>query len=155
MIDANVLPAVFDVKNSEHPKFRPVLEWVSGKGFMVYGGTKYINELKRLAKFLGLIAELNRQGRTIQVPAEVVDPIAADLKKRFPEKGFNDEHVAALVIASGCQVVCTSDKRSIKYLKDAKMFASQGARCPKLFTGHSKNAQLCCPKRLVGQCRHR
>ena len=56
-------------------------------------------------------------GRLVRIPDDAVDALAAELKKRVPQKEFNDEHIVALVALSKCCVVCTDDKRAIQFLK--------------------------------------
>src|SRR6266851_6753084 len=95
VIDTNCLAMVFGEKAKHHYRFRPIFEWVSnGKGRMIYGGTKYNTELGKTRKFLGIVGELSKQRRTIQLPDVTVDTIAAALKQQFPDPLFDDEHLA-------------------------------------------------------------
>lgn len=154
VIDTCCLSAVFDGQSRDHAKFVPVLEWVSGKGRMIYGGTKYNEELKKARKFLPYITELSKQRKAIQMPSEGVDRIAAELKRKAPEPKFDDEHLVALVIASRCRVICTNDKKAAAYLKRADLFADYaGVDRPKIFNGHRSHGNLCCDSNIVGACR--
>jgi hypothetical protein len=145
---------VFDGKNKKHSKFIPVLNWINGKGRMVYGGTKYNDELGKAAKYLPYVVELSKRRRTVQIPNATVDPIAADLKAQCPEPEFDDEHIVALVIASRCCVVCTDDSVAIDYLKRSDLFNPyDGVSRPKIYRGHKSHKTLCCDDHLVGACR--
>ena|ERR1035438_8339861 len=154
VIDSCCLTRVFNGRNSEHKPFAPVLEWVRTSGRMIYGGSKYIKELRELTEIFGLVTELRRSRRAIQIPDAVVDSIALDLKERFPEKVFNDEHIVALVIASRCCVVCTHDKAAMAYLKRKDVFHPyQGLSRPKIYSGLKNNHKLCCAKHVVEICK--
>jgi hypothetical protein len=141
---------VFEGANTQHHKYAPVLNWVlKGKGRMIYGGTKYNAELAKMpGRIFGIVAELSKARRTIQLPNETVDAIAAQLKIRFIDPDFNDEHIVALVNASRCCVVCTNDNGAITYLKQADVAPSR----PKIYRGHKSHKKLCCDKNLVQIC---
>jgi hypothetical protein len=133
--------------------FTPIKAWIyEGNGYMIYGGTKYNREL-RDGGMLGLVKELSTLRKTVQIANATVDPIAADLKRRFPEPKFNDEHIVALVMASRCCVVCSNDQTAIAYLKRADVFAGSGVKRPKIFRGHKKHVKMCCDEHIVGACR--
>jgi hypothetical protein len=153
VIDTNCLAAVFEEKAKNHRGFVPVFDWIrTGRGRMIYGGTKYNIELGRITKILGIVGELSRQRRTIKLPNTTVDPIAVGLKEQFPDPNFNDEHIAALVIASRCCVVCTNDNAAISYLKRTDLFPA-GINRPKIYRGHKNHKDLCCDKHIVAICR--
>jgi hypothetical protein len=152
VIDACCLSMVFDGGNKKHSKFVPVLNWINGKGRMVYGGSKYATELKNAPKFLPYVVELSKRRHTVQIPDATVDLIAADLKRRCPDPKFNDEHIVALVIASRCCVVCTDDNVAISYLKRPELFAGQGVSRPSIYRGHKNHKKLCCDKHVIGLC---
>lgn len=84
-----------------------------------------------------------------------MDPIAVELKKKFPDPEFDDEHIAALVIASRCGVVCTVDKLAITYLRCAEVFSGRDVGRPSIYSGHKDHKKLCCDRNLVGICRKR
>ncbi len=61
IIDTNAFAPVFDRTSQNHAEFKPVLDWiVSGKGKIVYGGTKYKLELGKAYKYLKLFAEFKK-----------------------------------------------------------------------------------------------
>lgn len=121
---------------------------------MIYGGTKYNTQLSRAKRVLGIVSELSKKRRTIQIPAATVDPIAAALKEKFPESAFDDEHLVALLIASRCGVVCTNDNPAISYLKRPDLFSDYpGVQRPKIYRGHKSHIKLCCDRYVVEICR--
>jgi len=152
VIDTCCLALVFDGNSKKHSNFVPVLDWINGKGCMIYGGTKYNTELGRAAKFLPYVVELARKRRAIQIPNAEVDPIAAAVKEKIADPQFNDEHLVALVIASRCCVVCTNDNVAIAYLKRPDLFP-QGVVRPKIYRGHKSHKKLCCDQHVMGICR--
>jgi len=152
VIDANCFGLVFA---KEKNGFAPVKAWIyEGDGRMIYGGTKYNRELVD-GGMLSLVKELATLRKTVHISNASVDAIAAELKTKFPEAKFNDEHIAALVIASRCRVVCSNDQKAIAYLKSVDVFANYpGVKRPKIFRGHSDHATMCCNKHIVAVCRN-
>ena len=155
VIDTCCLTMVFDGNNQLHSGFQSVLRWITGKGCMIYGGTKYNEELRRLTKILPLVVELAKQRKAIQIENPSVDAIAAQLKRKYPEDEFNDEHIVALVIASRCRVVCTNDNAAISYLRRPDVFAGSGASRPSIYRGLRVHQRLCCDRNIVAVCQHR
>jgi hypothetical protein len=153
VIDACCLAMVFDGNNREHSNFIPVLKWINGTGRMIYGGTTYNDELGKASRFLPYVAELSRKRHTVRIPNATVDSIEAALKTQCPDPKFNDAHIVALVIASGCCVVCTKDNDAISYLKRADLFAASGVSRPSIYKGHKTHKKLCCDKHVVEICR--
>jgi hypothetical protein len=71
VIDTCCFGLVFDGDITDHCKFVPVLNWITtGKGRMIYGGTKYNTELGRTTKILTIVHELSKARRAIQSPTE-------------------------------------------------------------------------------------
>ncbi|HEV2521519.1 MAG TPA: hypothetical protein VGT24_03985 [Candidatus Acidoferrales bacterium] len=154
MIDICCLGMVFDGRNKKHPQFTPVLEWINAGGYMIYGGTKYNEELRRIPKYLPYIAELSKKRRTIRIESDVVDRIATNLKEKIADPDFDDEHLVALVIASRCCVVCTDDNGAISFLRRSDLFKGYiGANRPKIYRGRKSHGRLCCSEHVVGICR--
>lgn len=148
VIDANMFCLVF----GKDKRFQPIREWINGRGRMIYGGTKYNKELEK-GGMLRLIKELETGRKTVHIPNETVDTIAAALKAKFPESAFNDEHIVALVIASRCRVVCTDDKTAMAYLRCPDVFADYAVGRPTIFRGHKTHLKMCCEKNIVPACR--
>src|ERR1022692_3881693 len=122
VIDENVIGKVFDRRNVQHARFKPVKDWVTtGAGSVIYGGTKYLKELGD-GRYLGLFTELLRMRRAIKVDKQAVDDRARALKVEVPDREFDDEHIVALVGISRCCVVCTDDKNAIPYLRRRDLY---------------------------------
>jgi hypothetical protein len=154
VIDSDCLSRVFIGRNSEHKPFEPVWKWINSSGCMIYGGTKYNEQLRLLTEVLGLVVELAKQKKVVQLPTTLVDGIARELKERFPESQFDDEHIVALVIASRCRVVCTYDKGAMKYLRRKEIYGPyQGVNRPSIYSGSRGHDKLCCDKHIVAICR--
>jgi len=94
IIDTNVFGLVFNKQNKEHKGFAPMHAWLhSGRGKLVYGGSKYAEEL-RGSLFKRSILELSRMGKTVVVSTREVDEYARQLKVKVPNKKFDDPHLA-------------------------------------------------------------
>jgi len=150
VIDANCFALVFSKTANG---FTPVRVWIyKGRGRMIYGGTKYNQELAA-AGMLPLLKELSTSRRAAHISNVTVDTIAAELKLKFPARKFNDEHIVALVIASRCRVVCTHDRTAIDYLKRPDVFAGYaGVKRPKIFRGYKNHFSMCCDRNIVQAC---
>ena len=110
VIDADVFSSLANARASMHSEFRPLFEWVSfGKGKVVYGGTKYAEELAKNGKFRGWLFELEKKKKTVFIEKERIDYTSAYLTKNASGP-YNDYHIAAIVIVSGCKLVCSLDK---------------------------------------------
>lgn len=153
VIDMNAVPVVFDESNQEHSNFRPVLRWIRDKeGKIVYGGTTYEQELKRLPRFLRLITQFDKAGKVVKVGRAAVDAVEEELKNLSVCRGFNDCHIVAIVIASGCKLVCSVDRASYRFLRDTRLYP-RNARRPSIFSGHRRNAALLCDRNIASICR--
>lgn len=113
VIDSNVIPCVFNSQASDHQEFRPVFAWIrQGRGKIVYGGTRYKKELSELRNYLGILAELKRKSKVViidEVNNISVDSVEDYLSQRIVRSDFNDHHIVAILIISGCKLVCSND----------------------------------------------
>ena len=86
IVDTNCLASVFECKSENHPQFAPVLEWIiSGKGKLIYGGSKYIGELSKARKYLKIINLLKNKGKAICVEKERVDKEQERIEKEITD----------------------------------------------------------------------
>ena len=69
----------------------------------------------------------------------------------IPQDDFNDPHIAAIIIESGCRLVCTNDLESIPFIK-RREFYSGGKKIPLFYTS-KRNAKLLSDQYIVGICR--
>ncbi|MDY0129370.1 MAG: hypothetical protein RBR63_04180 [Methanosarcina vacuolata] len=152
IIDINVLSSVFSSKAQDHSEFEPIFNWIlSGKGKIVYGGTQYHDELVKNGKYIGLFTILGNKGKVKTVPRDKVDKIQAKLEKDFPDPKFNDRHLASIVIASKCNLICTNDKESYPFLKNPLMYP-KGVSKPKIYRS-IRNVDLIDDHNIVEFCK--
>lgn len=152
VIDACTFAPVFDSACQDHAEFRPVLEWiVSGKGKVIYGGSRYKSELSKAHKYIRFFTQLERAGKLVRIDDAKVDAFEESLSKQFKDPHFNDSHIVAIVIVSRCLVVCTNDRRAIPFLKLSKLYPKD-IRPPRIY-GSSKNRVLLTDKYIADICR--
>lgn len=148
VVDANALPSVFDVDCRNHDDFEPVLEWIlEGRGFIVYGGSKYKEELRRANKYLKLLAELRRASKVVCVNDNLVDREEEYLQGMEPSASFDDRHIVAIFRVSYCRLLCSLDKRSDRFVTDRR-FYNRGQRRPSIYRNRG-HARLLCNQNIV------
>jgi len=152
VIDANVFGSVFSSKACDHAEYKPVKDWVTeGKGFIVYGGTKYNNELRRATQYLGIFVELRKKGRVKKIADDLVDQDQAvvEASVRGTEGGtdFDDGHIVAIFRVSGCRLLCSNDARLDRYIKNRSLYLRK-QRPPSIYRG-KKHRRLLCDKNIV------
>lgn len=151
IIDPCSMSRVFDKSNAEHFRFAPVNRWVlAGNGSVVYGGTKYERELHAVGKFLPLFTELERKGRALRVDKRSVDEAAAEIKRKVPDKKFNDEHLVAIAGIAGCCLICTDEKEALPYFRRRDLYPA-GVAVPNVYRNLC-DQRYCCNRSLVGIC---
>lgn len=149
IVDVNCFQLVF----SRNPRFAPVFKWLMSDfgGRLIYGGEKYKREVRPyLKQFLGVLGELERKGRVVRLRDRDVDESAMVLKKKEPDPDFDDEHIVAMVGISKCCVVCTDDRRAVRFLRRRDLYP-EGVKPPKIYRSE-RNAHLCSRKNVVGIC---
>jgi hypothetical protein len=140
VIDINTFASVFDSNSQNHAEFKPVLEYVTTKqGRMVYGGTRYIDEIPH--KFLSLVAELTSAGRAIMVDGAKVDEEGRRLSKLVQHPDFDDQHLVALLIVSNVKLICSLDKRAYPFFRSKEFFGTGSSKRPRIYQG-AKNKDL-------------
>ncbi len=128
VIDANCLPDLFDKQAKEFGELEPVHDWLmSGKGKLVLGGSRYQREMQRVKKVLGVLAELSRKRKIVSADREKVDSLERQLLKATKNADFDDAHLVAIVTVSGCQLVCTRDKRAMPFLRRKGLYPKGGS----------------------------
>jgi predicted nucleic acid-binding protein len=153
IVDTNTWSSVFDATSEGHAAFRPVREWImDGDGFVVYGGTTYLKELRASPRILALFTELSRARKASVRNKSEVDAHEKAAKKLEPSTKFDDPHLVAIVRESGCRLICSGDKRAHPYLKRKDLYPS-GRKPPKIFTGHKRNDALLCKANIVDSIR--
>ena len=137
VIDICALASVFRAASDDQDQFRPVYDWIfSGKrkGKIVYGGTKYKKELRKMPNYEKILHLLDWLGKTVTVEDAEVDLEQEKVEDRLQDKNFNDPHIVAIVIVSKCCLVCTTDKKSHRFLKDKKCYP-RGFKAPRIYPG--------------------
>ena len=151
IIDTCSFSSVFNSSDSKHLEFKPVLDWlINGKGKIVYGGSKYKNELKNASRYIRLFLQLKKAGKTIEYNCEKIDKVEQILIKKNSNLDFDDPHLVAIVICTGCLLICTSDIRSHKFLKDNTIYP-KSIKKPKIYSG-VKNKGLLINKNIASIC---
>ena len=108
IIDMNVWPAF--CADPAAAALSEVDRWLtSGKGRVVYGGTKYGEELAQVAAAVQLLFGYAQAGTAKKYPDGPIDTDAARLEKDA-ETESNDHHILALARASGARILCTGDR---------------------------------------------
>ncbi len=153
VIDTNTFASVFDKSSKHHDEFKPVLDWiVYGKGKIVYGGKKYKQELRQARKYLSLFLELDKAKKIVTVGDDRVDEQQRDVQAVVEHRDFDDPHLIAIIIVSGCRLICSSDSRAYPFFKDGKLYPKHAQR-PKIYSGHSSNIDLLCDENIVAVCK--
>lgn len=147
IIDTNCLASVFDRKAEKHNQFAPVLEWIiSGKGKLIYGGSKYLEELKKSRKYLRIINLLKSKGKAVLINKVLVDAEQKRIEKEITDDDFDDPHLPAIVIVSKCKIICSVDSRSIKFVTQSRLYP-KGIDVPKYYT-NIRNKDLLCDRNI-------
>lgn len=133
IIDANAAAAVFDVKNAEHSRYRPVLDYLfKGKGVLSGGGTRYLEEISKVRVALGALKQLEQAGRFRISKREAVDLEETRICALAPPPACDDQHLIALVCVSHARVIASDDRRADKFIKDRSLYPV-GVRRPAIY----------------------
>ncbi|KAF5038650.1 hypothetical protein DSECCO2_552070 [anaerobic digester metagenome] len=145
IIDTNCFSNVFNRKSANHKEYKPVLDWiVQGKGVIVYGGSKYKNELKKAHKYLHIL-QLLRDIKKVHIGnSENIDRLQEEIEANRIDDDFDDPHLPAIVIDTKCRLICSEDKRSIPFVRDRNLYPN-GFQIPVYYTG-LRNKNILCDK---------
>ena len=104
--DVNTLPSIFSHDEND---YSPVRDWIiRGKGKVVYGGTSYLKELSKMTKYNRILKLLGDQNKIVVVDQSAVDRKEIEVKSKVNNK-CNDPHLIAILVESGCKLVCSND----------------------------------------------
>lgn len=143
IIDTNCFSRVFCRSNKEHPEFAPVLDWiVSGNGIMVYGGSKYLHELRICRKFVPFINLLKTANKIYVCDADKVDALQAKFEKMYDDPDFDDPHLPAIVLVSKCRLICSKDTRSVPFVTSRDLYPKR-FHVPQYYSGARDSWLLC------------
>ncbi|MET6996395.1 PIN domain-containing protein [Chitinophaga defluvii] len=140
VVDTNTLASVFSRNSDNHEEFEPVFTWLmEGRGKVVYGGSKYVKELKE--NYLRLFVTLRSIHKAVYISNAKVDALEANVSQQIEHPDFDDQHLVGLLIASGCKLVCSLDKRAYPYFKHSLFFSNTSSR-PKIYRSRNNKALL-------------
>lgn len=144
VVDVNVFTSVFDTQSQDHADFAPVKEWIEKRhGLLVYGGTKFKEELIQSHRRAKLVRLLRDAGCAVEISTRVVDELEADVRRKTTGTKCNDPHIVALLGASRCPLLCSKDKESFPFIKDRQLYPKGCVRV-KIYSG-PQNAPLLKP----------
>ena len=123
IVDTNCFARVFCRSNKEHSEFAPVLDWIlCGNGFLVYGGTKYLQELKECKKYWHFLRMLRDIKKVYVCDCDKVDDLQAKYEKMYDDPDFDDPHLPAIVRVTKCRLICSKDYRSIPFVTSRELY---------------------------------
>lgn len=123
VIDINTLAMVFNESNSRHADFLSVKKWIDDRsGFVIYGGTKYKEELALTGRYMRLLRLMADAGQAILIRDEAVDEREIQVRKKIKGNKCDDQHIIALLGAARCPLLCSNDSRSFKFVKDRALY---------------------------------
>lgn len=123
IVDTNCFARVFCRNNKEHGEFAPVLDWiVCGNGFLVYGGSKYKQELRDAMKFMRFFNMLKAAKKAIAFEDAPIDKLQARYEQLIQDPDFDDPHLPAIVFVSKCRLICTKDRRSYRFVTSPRLY---------------------------------
>lgn len=148
VIDANVWCCVFRPDGSHHADYSAVLQWITlGQGFIVYGGSKYRQELRRAPRYLPIFLELRKQGRAKEINQAVVDTHEVEVKRVVDTPQCDDTHLIAIFRASGCRLLCSNDQRADVYIKNPRYYLPR-QKPPSIYRS-AQHRPLLCQRNIV------
>ncbi|OOE32009.1 hypothetical protein [Salinivibrio kushneri] len=155
VIDMNVVKTVFNEEEKDHQYYKPVKDWIlRGKGKMVVGGKTYHEELKRMYKFRKLYLALRKAGKVVVGGCdEKIDKLEMELKETLNHRDFDDPHIVALLIVSGCKVICSEDARAYPFFQKNEWYP-KGQNVPKIYCkrSYSKSKEILSDSNIAGIC---
>ncbi len=151
VIDSNRIPSVLNPYESDHHEFQPILGWIeSCNAKIVYGGTKYKTELRKMPKYFAILLERKKAGQVYEADDERVDLMEKEIYRKTRGTTFNDQAIVAIVIVSRCRLICSNDKSSFPFLRRPSLYPKNIKR-PSIYTGR-KNAALLNHRHILGKC---
>lgn len=149
VLDANSFPCVFNPKDKYHEDFKPVLDWLysSPDTSLVYGGTKYKKELRKMNHYLSILLELKRSRKANEIDPKIIDKKEAEIKAKVTKNDLNDPHIIAIFCASGCLLFVSKDKRADEYIKNPELYPKK-QKVPKIYRC-KEHQHLLKPEKIV------
>lgn len=152
ILDACIISSVFNKNSTNHNEYKPVLTWIiDGKGKIVYGGSKYLEEFRKLPRYRRIFTELKRSGKAVVLNKQDVDGLEKELILKISDPEFNDHHIISMIIISKCMLLCSSDHKAFKQIKNNKIYPNK-VRPPRIYTGN-RNSDLLCDRNIADICK--
>lgn len=151
VIDVNKIPSVFNPNTNDHLEFQPILDCVRTHGAkIVYGGTKYKNELLKMPNYYGILVEMKKAGQVHEADEKTVNAIQQQIDKKTQHTHFNDQAIVAIVIVSNCRFICSSDQAAYPFFKSKSLYPPH-FKLPVIYTrvAHKK---LLNNRHIIGKC---
>ncbi len=125
IIDACALSSVFISDASDHNEFVDILYALhNGQCRMVYGGDKYMKELKEVHSVHSYILALSKMNRVRVLNHDKVDERQKIVEKIIVDPSFNDPHLPAIAFIGNCHIICSKDKECMKFVKNKKLYST-------------------------------
>jgi hypothetical protein len=139
LVDICAMSCVFEETNKEHSKFHPIFCCLNnGNGVLVYGGKKYNNELKKAKSYLRYVAHLERASKVFHCDDKKVDSMMEWVVKQETDPDFDDPHLIAISIVAKNTIICTNDKRAIRFIKKKTLYPKYFT-VPPIYTNNQRN----------------
>jgi hypothetical protein len=121
IVDSNIAHLIFN--ESPDRDFLPVLDWIQNKdGCLVLGG-RLAAELFSSNRAHRYVLELNRAGKAISFPVEIVN--CEEHKVEMMNVCIsNDPHVIALARVSGARTLCSHDRALHRDFKNGNLISN-------------------------------
>ena len=63
---------------------------------------------------------------TIELDDDLVDQTQTDVENKEVDPDFDGPHIIAIVIVSGCKIICSKDRRAFRFFKKNSMKKTLG-----------------------------
>jgi hypothetical protein len=152
VVDINCLPAVFSPEAQNHHDFAPVQRFIeNGIGVLVYGGSKYLQELGKMTRYARTVRLMSEQGRAVKIDSEAVDRKQAELERILSGSDCDDPHIVALLAVSNCGLLCSIDHRSFPHVKNRHLYPNDHIGV-KIYTGCHVTHLLIRQRQTIKNC---
>jgi hypothetical protein len=128
ILDANRFGEALSTPPS--PDYRPIIDWLtasSSAGMVVFGGTKFLQEIARSPRARQWFLELQRAGRAKSIDRAAVDAEEQAVRARGLCSS-DDEHLVALASVSGARIFCTEDAALFKDVRNPALLSQPRGR---------------------------
>ena len=144
------------IRSNETPGYKNAIEYVfkliviSLCNYYSETDTPRTKELLRMKGYFGLLSEMKRGGKALEIDKTTVDRVQEDVKRIVKHRNFNDQAIVAIVIVSGCRLICSKDTKSFPFLKSRAIYP-KGVNRPSIYTGR-RNIPLLINRHIVNSC---